>query len=136
MRTSRVIAALAVVFLGSATFAQDYGIDFVTVGAAGNAAFTQQSPNFPNSEVIGRGAVNYHYRIGRYEITTAQWMAFVNTFNGTTRENAPPFFDWGGPFAWGAVSDPNYSGPGFRYTLPASNPNAAMQPVYGIGWRE
>lgn len=116
---------------------QNYGIDFVTVGAVNNPAFTRSGfPDWPNSPSVGRGAVSYEYRIGRTEITTAQWMAFVNTFNGTTAANAPPFFHWAGPFFWGAGPDPTYHGPGFRYALPANNPSAGMMPVYGISWRE
>ena len=106
----------------------DYGIDFVTVGAVNNPAY---HGTFPNNRwpIEGSGSVSYEYRIGRTEITTAQWMQFVNTFNGTTSADAPPFFHWAGPFSWGAVNDPTYHGPGFRYVLPASNPDAAMVPV-------
>jgi formylglycine-generating enzyme required for sulfatase activity len=44
-------------------------IDFVTIGHAGNAADTGGS--------VGRGAVGYNYRIGKYELTNAQWNAFT-----------------------------------------------------------
>lgn len=113
----------------------DYGIDFVTVGAVNNPAYHGV---FPNNRwpIEGSGSVSYEYRIGRTEITTAQWMQFVNTFNGTEFADRPPFFHWAGPFWWGAANDPTYGGPGFRYVIPASDPNAAMQPVYGISWRE
>ncbi|MFZ9936711.1 MAG: formylglycine-generating enzyme family protein [Luteolibacter sp.] len=42
-------------------------IDWVTVGNAGNAADT-----------TGYGAVGYEYRIGKYEVTNAQYGAFLN----------------------------------------------------------
>ena len=42
-------------------------IDWVTVGNAGNAADT-----------TGYGAVNYEYQIGKYEVTNAQYGAFLN----------------------------------------------------------
>jgi formylglycine-generating enzyme required for sulfatase activity len=142
-KRSSMRSALPLALLVSAGWAspalaqQDYGIDFVTVGAMNNAPLTRSGfPDFPNSPSVGRGSVSYEYRIGRTEITTAQWMQFVNTFNGTTFADAPPFFHWAGPFSWGATDDPTYGGPGFRYVLPASNPNAAMTPVYGISWRE
>lgn len=128
--------ALAMATPGSARGQQSYGIDFVTVGAVNNPAFNIVNPDDPGSLAVGRGSVGYEYRIGRTEITTIQWMEFVNTFNGTTAANAPPYFHWAGPFHWGAVPDPTYSGPGFRYVLPASNPSAGMQPVFGISWRE
>ena len=44
-------------------------MDFVTIGNAGNAADT--------GGTVGRGAVSYNYRIGKYEITNAQWNAFT-----------------------------------------------------------
>lgn len=133
------IVAAAAIGGGAVALAQpanDYGIDFVTVGAVNNPAFI--GGGFPNPvwPAPGRGSVSYEYRIGRTEITTAQWMQFVNTFNGTTSQNAPAFFNWAGPFWWGAVNDPTYSGPGFRYVLPANDPDAGMQPVFGISWRE
>ena len=129
-------AALGAVAPVQARGQQDYGIDFVTVGAVNNPAFTSTTPPGNRWPINGSGSVSYEYRIGRTEITTAQWMAFVNTFNGTTAANAPPFFHWAGPFHWGAAPDPTYGGPGFRYALPASKPNAGMLPVYGISWRE
>jgi formylglycine-generating enzyme required for sulfatase activity len=42
-------------------------IDFVTIGNAGNAADT-----------TGYGAVANEFRIGKYEVTNAQWNAFVS----------------------------------------------------------
>ena len=42
-------------------------IDYVTVGNAGNAADT-----------TGYGAVAYAYKIGKYEVTNAQYTAFLN----------------------------------------------------------
>jgi formylglycine-generating enzyme required for sulfatase activity len=42
-------------------------IDYVTVGNAGNAADT-----------TGYGAVSYAYQIGKYEVTNAQYGAFLN----------------------------------------------------------
>lgn len=136
----RCLAVCVIAVVSSAAIAQtasDYGIDFVTVGALNNPALTRSGfPDFPNSPSVGRGSVSYEYRIGRNEITTAQWMQFVNTINDTSSQDAPPYFHWAGPFAWGAANDPTYTGPGFRYTLPANNPNAGMQPVFGISWRE
>lgn len=42
-------------------------MDWVTVGNAGNAADT-----------TGYGAVSYAYQIGKYEVTNAQYGAFLN----------------------------------------------------------
>lgn len=134
----QAVIPLAVSLLSGIAVAQnDYGIDFVRIGAVNNPAF--DVPTFPpaqNWPAVGSGSVPYEYRMGRTEVTTAQWMAFVNTFNTVTREEAPPFFDYSGPYWWGAVPDPAYHGPGYRYVLPANRPTAALQPVFGISWRQ
>ncbi len=110
-------------------FAQlDYGIDFVTIGAPGNAGYNGPDPNGWST---GRGSVGYEYRIGRMEITTGQWMQFVNTFS--TQSNEMSFF--GEPNHWGARPDPNYGGPGTRWILRGS-PDAASFPIFGITWRD
>ncbi len=106
-------------------------IEFVTIGAPGNPAYNVPSPP-GHFNVQGRGSVAYEYRIGKYEVTTAQWMEFVNTYSvlgGKWTFFAAPAF-------WGAVQDPGYTGPGTKWTLNASLPNAAMVPVRAITWRE
>lgn len=74
--------------------------------------------------------MDYEYRIGKYEVTTAQWMEFVNTCS--TLGGTWTFF--GLPVHWGARPDPNYFGPGRRYVL-KDIPNAQMMAVYDISWR-
>lgn len=106
-------------------------IEFVTIGAPGNAPYPLKSPPGYIS-VQGRGGVDYEYRMGKYEVTTAQWMEFVNTYSvlgGSWTLFAEPTH-------WGATPDPGYTGPGRRYVLRAGLPSAAMSPVYGITWRE
>ncbi len=106
-------------------------IEFVTIGDPGNPGYPLASPpGYLN--VQGRGAVDYLYRIGKYEVTTAQWMEFVNNYN-TLGGQWTYFAD---PVAWGAVPDPSYTGPGVKYMLDPGLPNAAMVPVSGISWRE
>ncbi len=141
IRIGSMVAALAACgalwcIPGQARGQQSYGIDFVTAGVPDNPAFTSTIPPGNRWPINGSGSVPDEYRIGRTEITTAQWMAFVNTFNGTDAPHAPPFFHWAGPFHWGASLDPTYGGPGFRYRLDPTVPNAGMLPVYGISWRE
>lgn len=51
------------------------GIQFVTVGAPGNPAYAGPDPGH---NVGGRGSVGYEYRIGLTEVTTGQWMEFMN----------------------------------------------------------
>src|SRR5262245_54962445 len=49
------------------------GIDFVTVGAPNNLAYNRDDPQ---GLITGRGSVPYEYRIGRYEVTTGEWLEF------------------------------------------------------------
>jgi formylglycine-generating enzyme required for sulfatase activity len=86
----------------SADTIRGINIDFVTIGNAGNAADT--------GGTVGCGAVGYNYRIGKYEVTNAQW----NTF--TTAAGAP------------TGSDSGYS-----YT---SYWTGAQQPTNFVSWYE
>jgi formylglycine-generating enzyme required for sulfatase activity len=107
--------------------AQDYGFDWVTIGDPGNPAYDDPWGGL----VDGRGSVDYEYRIGRHEVTTGQWMEFVNTFS--TQSDDMRLF--GSPFYWGAVVDRSYGGPGRRYVLDPNIPEAGLLPVHGLDWR-
>jgi len=71
MKTVTLVAAAAL-FAPSA-FAQPVVMEWVTVGNAGNAADPLNSGDVP-----GIGAVDYEYRIGKFEVTNAQYAAFLN----------------------------------------------------------
>ncbi|MFG0327502.1 MAG: formylglycine-generating enzyme family protein [Phycisphaerales bacterium JB037] len=64
---TRAVAA-ALLFAPGLAFAQPILMDWVTVGNAGNAA----------DPTTGFGSVGYEYRIGTYEVTNAQYAAFLN----------------------------------------------------------
>jgi formylglycine-generating enzyme required for sulfatase activity len=70
---------LAVAFLLPAPAASEVTFDWVTVGEPGNAP----DPD-PNTQLCGQsfdqpcGAVAYAYRIGKYEVTNAQYAEFLN----------------------------------------------------------
>jgi formylglycine-generating enzyme required for sulfatase activity len=67
---SRIVAALAAVSaLGASVASAQVTIDFITVGNPGNA---------PDPNAFGRGGVAYEYRIGTFEVTNAQYAAFLN----------------------------------------------------------
>ncbi len=103
------------------------GFDWVTVGAPGNAPFPGPDPI---GDVVGRGGVDYVYRIGRTEITTGQWLSFVNTFSTQSDELG----QFGIPSNWGARVDTSYTGPGMRWQL-RDGADAGMLPVFGVSWR-
>ena len=120
-------AQAALVWLGvaaGAAWAQPdpSGIDFVTVGAAGNPVY--DGPDV-NQSLRGRGSVAYEYRIGRTEVTTAQWVEFYNAFY----DRAPHV---NLPVRWGGVDLGPGQSPRF---IVSSAPNAAMFPVSGPTWR-
>jgi sulfatase-modifying factor enzyme 1 len=108
--------------------ALDTEIEWITIGDINNPPIEDSRATW---RVIGRGSVGYRYRISKYEVTTAQWMEFVNTFSTQGGE----MYDFARPTFWGARTDEDYTGSGRRYVL-RNEPNAAMMPVFGITWRE
>ena len=60
---------MAAVNFASADTIRGIGMDFVTIGNPGNTADTSGTHRY--------GAVGYNYRIGKYEVTNAQWNAFT-----------------------------------------------------------
>jgi len=104
------------------------GIDFVTVGAVGNSPWAGNGD--PDDQAVGRGGVNYEYRIGRYEVTTANWVEFMNAAWDRPVSDRIPFV--GQPAFWGAAgTTPNTPG-GFRWTVPAGS---ELRMVSGVSWR-
>jgi formylglycine-generating enzyme required for sulfatase activity len=63
----RLLLAAALVASAAIVRAQTITLDMVPVGNAGNAADT-----------TGYGSVGYNYDIGKYDVTTAQYTAFLN----------------------------------------------------------
>jgi formylglycine-generating enzyme len=68
------VCIMAAVNFASADTIRGISMDFVTIGNAGNAADTQV---MTTDGTTGYGAVVYNYRIGKYEVTNAQWNAFT-----------------------------------------------------------
>jgi sulfatase modifying factor 1 len=64
-RRQAIIGAAVQLIIGSAS--ADIAIETVTIDDVGNAA-----------DATGYGAVNYRYSIGTYEVTNAQYAAFLN----------------------------------------------------------
>ena len=63
--------------IASAEVIRDIDIDFVTIGNAGNAGdirTVHPDVAIPN----GCGAIDYEYRISKYETTNSQWNQFVS----------------------------------------------------------
>ena len=67
--------------IASAELIQGISIDFVTIGNPGNPGDTRTETNeygYPIVDPYGCGSVDYVYRIGKYEVTNAQWYDFVS----------------------------------------------------------
>jgi formylglycine-generating enzyme required for sulfatase activity len=103
------------------------GIDFVTIGAVGNAPW--MGDGTPGDNAIGRGRVDYEYAIGRTEVPLSLWVEFYNAAYDRPAGDSIPHVAL--PF-WGAASTtPNNPG-GRRWSVPAGRENF---PVGGIDWR-
>jgi formylglycine-generating enzyme required for sulfatase activity len=129
-RLSRTRIAMLFAALGGAAFASpppDYGFDFVTIGAINNRAY-EGGGQFGAMALAGRGSVSYEYRIGRLEVSTAQWFEFANTIAPLS----PDPRNFARPSHWGARLDPFQAGVYHMRDVP----NAAMIPVDGLTWRE
>lgn len=128
----RALVVSAAVCGAAAAFAQptpDYDFQWTTVGNVGNAPYTHSSPDIPHSN--GRGTVNYAYRASRLEITTSQWMEFINAF--APFSNSP--LDHTGPARWGAQRAQLLPSGNWLMGL-GSGPNTATLPIGGISWRD
>ncbi len=108
----------------------DYDFQWTTIGNVGNAPYTSSNPNDLN--VNGRGQVNYAFRASKLEITTGQWMEFLNAF--APLDNSP--LEPRGPLNWGAYRATSLPNGHFLMALDPLRPNAAMLPIGGITWRD
>jgi len=96
MKLQVLSALVCAMFLPALALADTFGmgsnqftIDFVNINHAGNAADAGGTP--------GCGAVGYNYRIGKYEVTNAQWNAFTSAV-GAPVGNPSTAFDQGAYF--------------------------------------
>jgi formylglycine-generating enzyme required for sulfatase activity len=125
------VAAVLAAGLGAPVLGQidpNSGIDFVRIGAVGNAPWAGDGT--AGDRAVGRGGVNYEYNIGKFEVTTAQWTEFFNAaFDRPANDRLPNLIP---PNAWGAVpTTPTVAG-GQRWSVPAGH---EMYPVGDISWR-
>ncbi len=131
MRLS-VLALVAGTLAWSACCAADIdpvsGIDLLTIGAPGNAPYTGPDPFFTS---FGRGQVNYEYRVGKTEVTTAQWIEFFNAAFDRPTSEWNEFID--APTMWGASAIAPTTPGGLRWGV--FNETNAMRAVGGITWR-
>jgi len=105
MTLKNLSLALLVALVATAGVAQAALPETVPVGNKGNAADT-----------TGFGAVAYDYKIGKYEVTNAQYCEFLNAVAKTdTPDLYDPRMD-GGPEDWGGIARSGDSG-SYAYTV-------------------
>lgn len=108
------------------------GIDFVRITHPGNAPWMGNGQQ--GDDAIGRGSVDYEYNIGRFEVTTSQWVQFFNAaYDRPAGEANLPWLT--PPTFWGAqgMTPINSSNPNARrWQVPAGN---EMRAVGNISWR-
>ena len=123
---SIALATLALIAQARADIDPLSGIDFVHVGAPGNAPWAGNGT--VGDLAIGRGGVSYEYNIGKFEWTTAQAVEFFNAAFDRT-DSLPHLIP---PSFWGAqATTPTVAG-GRRWVVPAGK---EMIPVGNISWR-
>lgn len=115
---------------------RDYGIDFVTVNPTGAAVTPYTPPGlipppFGDPRIVDRpiGNVPYAFRMARTEVTTSEYLDFVNLawrMNPQNRFAIEPTF-WGGRLVENSPDN-------MRWELNPNIPNAADIPVYGMAW--
>lgn len=98
---------------------------WAVIGNPGNVPFDGTG----NPLLAGRGSVGYVYRIGRLEVTSGEWLEFINIF---APQSEDPFWFLRPSFS-GIVDAPQGWG---HYELRTDVENAAMLPVIGISWRD
>ena len=90
------------------------GIDFVRVGAVGNAPWAGDGT--PGDRAIGRGGVGYEYSIGKYEVTSGQWAEFFTAVQSCP-DGPVPFVSW--PSITGGTAYPMYPTGGITWRTAA-----------------
>ena len=114
------VATLVVALLPCASTFGTITIDTVSIDDAGNAA-----------DGLGHGSVAYSYRIGKYEVTNAQYVEFLNGVD-STGANALGLYNPGMTSAGtgGIVFDPAASS-GQKYEI---KPGRGNNPVVLVSW--
>jgi formylglycine-generating enzyme required for sulfatase activity len=95
-------------------------IDYVSVGHAGNAAGSN-----------GYGAVAYAYYIGKYEVTNAQYGAFLNAVDPSGANANGVYNSYMGTNARGGITYTPGAASGQKYTIRA---NMGNKPVNYVSW--
>lgn len=113
-----LVAMLALVGSAAASPPPDYDFDWAVVGDSGN--LPAAGPDFPLLHHRHVGRVNRNFRIARNEVTTAQWLEFVQAY--------APYYD-------GTRVNSRFTSPWIRWTSSGYEAGAGTEqfPV-GVGF--
>lgn len=145
--TAATVALLVWLLYGQTTFARippisppdANGFRWATITHPGNPGYDGPSPYGPPRN-FGRGRVDYTYQIAQQELSSPQWVEFVNTFS--TQANFPfslfgyRSFTYPPLQSYGIWQDDAYTGPGRRYVTTVNGQDVSDRPVFGISWRD
>ena len=132
---SRLVAAMGVL-LSSAGVQATVVIDTVTVGTPGIKGDTR----YPNGGVSSFGGVGYTYQIGKYDVTTGQYCAFLNAVAATDSYGLfSIYMDCSiYPAYWGCNIQRSGIPGNYTYTVGDGSPtdatNWANRPVNWVSW--
>ncbi|NLE36871.1 MAG: formylglycine-generating enzyme family protein [Pirellulaceae bacterium] len=114
------LLAAVVAMLSAVGAAQAVTIDLVTVGNPGNAG---------DSRSDGYGAVDYVYAIGKYEVTTAQYVEFLNAVAKNDTYGLYNTYMWSSDY--GCKIQQSGSSGNYEYSVAAERAN---RPVNFVSW--
>ncbi len=120
----KAIASLVLLALSSSISSAALNIDMVPVGNPGNKADTRY-------DATGIGAVRYHYRIGKYEVTNAQYVAFLNRVDPTGANTLAQYNTNMTSDARGGIILNRGAGDGAKYEIKLGRAN---NPVVWVSW--
>jgi len=113
-----VVSVFAIALL--ATAAQAVTIDLVSVGNTGNYS----------DPATSHGSVHYNYKISKYEVTTGQYLEFLNAVAKTDTYGLYSEYMWTEPL--GCKIQQNGSAGNYNYTIGTGG--AADNPVNFVDW--
>ena len=105
--------------------------EFVSVGDAGNAG--EQSRLASDGDPTYYGSVNYNYRIGKYDVTTAQYCQFLNAVAKTDTYGLYNTKMDAGYYPTVAIVQSGSPG-SYSYSVTGSYNEKENCPVFAVGW--
>jgi formylglycine-generating enzyme required for sulfatase activity len=105
-------------------------IDMVTVGNPGNAGDTRVG-----AYTFGKGAVDYSYQIGKYDVTIGQYTAFLNAADPSgTNPNGIYNASMATDLNIAGISYTSGASAGSKYAVISNGGNSSNRPITYVSW--